>query len=1096
MPASRIVDQVAALRRSHPEAPLVLFVPRVQLGSAVEAAVARRDGGWRGLRATIPRTYAEKVASADVFASGRRQAPVDGRLFRAARLLKERPEREGDPTALPTWHLLALTVAEAIETLRLGGASVESVERRRQARGAGETLGVVVDSYRRYTDELHREGLYDDATLFQWAADRVRSGEAPDVEATVYAVIGAADLSERAADFLDALRDHARAFVRIGATAASGGRPLAPPPASAAALFAGCPRPEVASRSGVEPAPAAAEQRFVRAVGVQAEVRSVLRDVLRRGLSFDDVEIAFASERPYASLIADEAELLGDGDAPPLTLGTGVPAPHTRPGRALSGFFEWVREGFDPAVLVRLLRSRVVRTDRWLRREAPLHSVGRADPVREALAEVGTSFDAVGPADLRPHRAATLLASRSYAAGREGLLEGLRRALGAAVEEIGPAATGDTAGRQAVEAALLYGWVRDLARLLPRTGTVQTFATGARTFVEVFGPVDRPDRPEEERTIDESARSVLYERIQKLESLPVDCRGTAGEMVGLLRRWLERQKVAAQRHRPGRMHALPLESAGYSDRRHLYVVGLDSTTFGAAGPETGVLKEDDRRALTRSGEGGESGEGEEGARPAEEALWRAVRALRRHRGPATFCTRVFDVEAGEERDPSSLFLQMEREAEEDESADVDSANANSAGPGDRPVVGLVPPAGAPEAAGSGGVDPEADAPLLLSDAELWLQAVRGVPAASATENDPETARDVLAAAYPWIRNGEQARKARASGRYTEHDGLLAGGPHPSLDLLGDRPSGGALSASRLETLAETPYLYFLKYVLDVRPLDEPALDDEPWFDALRRGSMLHAIYERYVKRLKAEGEAASLEHRDALADIVDDVLAEEVEASAPPSEFAEAAARRELRSDAGTFLRAEAAREDGRTPAALELGFGFSGRRRRAGDYDDPARLTVDGRPLLLRGRIDRIDRHPGTGALALWDYKTGGTSSFDEDDPLQSGKTLQWALYAQAVEALAGADVEASGYFFASAGEVGERIAFSPAEHRPETKALLKRLAALARSGTFPVAPTLHKINRWKWEDYARLFQDLGARRDELKDKDWLDDRPAVPSF
>jgi len=91
---------------------------------------------------------------------------------------------------------------------------------------------------------------------------------------------------------------------------------------------------------------------------------------------------------------------------------------------------------------------------------------------------------------------------------------------------------------------------------------------------------------------------------------------------------------------------------------------------------------------------------------------------------------------------------------------------------------------------------------------------------------------------------------------------------------------------------------------------------------------------------------------------------------------------------------------------------------------------------------------------------------------------------------------VESSGYFFANLKEFGDRITFPPADHQTETEAILKRLAELAETGSFPVAKTLHQIDRWKWNDYSRIFQDLSDRKDELKDKDYPEGRPQPPGF
>jgi hypothetical protein len=45
---------------------------------------------------------------------------------------------------------------------------------------------------------------------------------------------------------------------------------------------------------------------------------------------------------------------------------------------------------------------------------------------------------------------------------------------------------------------------------------------------------------------------------------------------------------------------------------------------------------------------------------------------------------------------------------------------------------------------------------------------------------------------------------------------------------------------------------------------------------------------------------------------------------------------------------------------------------RSEGTPDEPVFLDVDGSPLELRGQIDRIDYHAGSGTWAVFDYKTG----------------------------------------------------------------------------------------------------------------------------
>ena len=162
-------------------------------------------------------------------------------------------------------------------------------------------------------------------------------------------------------------------------------------------------------------------------------------------------------------------------------------------------------------------------------------------------------------------------------------------------------------------------------------------------------------------------------------------------------------------------------------------------------------------------------------------------------------------------------------------------------------------------------------------------------------------------------------------------------------------------AERLETFAETPYIYFLKYVLDVEPLDEPALDDEPWLNALRRGSILHATFESFMTTLQKRGERPTAEHEALLDTTLREALNEEVQRVAPPSEVVEEAAYRRLWEDALVFLQSEAEHCRTHAPQLHEVGFGFGPYRRREGDLGAVS-LTVRGHEMELRGRIDRVD--------------------------------------------------------------------------------------------------------------------------------------------
>nr|WP_279323334.1 PD-(D/E)XK nuclease family protein [Salinibacter grassmerensis] len=1016
--------QLRTLCRAHPHAPKVVLVPRTQIGRALEDALARDADGWAGVSTRIVRHHAEQVAQPWMLASGRSELPVGGRSFLAARLL-EQLRRRGRLDGLPGPRQLADTVAEAIETLRRNGAPLADVQQRAETEDASATFRVVADCYEGYLDALDANDLYDDAQVFRWATGCVREEASPAVETSVVAVCDAVDLPEEAQKFLRAVRSEAEAFYRIGRPQSK-----APPPQTAAARFADAPLPP-----GEKENETVQEVHVRRAVGSAKEVDALVRDLLDADVPFDEVEIAVAGEQPYVSLIADRAERVGL----PVSIATGVSAGKTRTGTALLAFLEWVTEDFDPAVLIRMLRSGHLRIDR----------------MRSEI-ENGT-----GAGLLEAHEVATLLAARRYEPGRDGYAKALGAAIGeieeriAELEERGLDPERDREKRRALQ--FVARLVETLLNLVPREASVQEMAAKAQQFVERFGPVDPPaeDKPEAERTLDEAGRTVLWQRLDRLTRAPVDYEASGPQLAALLRRWLEGQYVRAEHPRPGTAHVVPLESAGYGDRPYLCVVGMDSDTLSTAAVEDAMLRDPDRRALSESLDG----ELPERRSASDEAQWHHEQALARHAGVLSLYTRVFDLDSGEERYPSPLFLRLE------ETPEVESERTE----------GIVP----------------TGERTCLNDMEAWLTVSRNRGSAG---TGASTARDALSDCYPWVRRGEEARQARQGGEYTVHDGLLEAGTYPELDFLRDRENAEPMSAGRLETFAETPYLYFLQYVLGVEPLDEPALDDEPWLNALRRGSILHATFEAFMTTLRERDVPPAPEHEPLLEDTLRAAFETEAEKVAPPSDVVEEAAFRRLREDALVFLRGET--EHCRTHAPLyhEVGFGYGPYRRDEEDFG-AVTIPVEGREMSLRGRIDRVDRRPD-GTLAVWDYKTGRASSFEEGDPVADGAQLQWALYAYALATLTDETVGASGYYFPTTRERGTRLAFDPGRHRAEVGRLLDRLRALAASGSFPMHPRARYLNAWRYRGYDRLFRDLPARSTALQAKTYPEERPTPPSF
>ncbi len=104
----------------------------------------------------------------------------------------------------------------------------------------------------------------------------------------------------------------------------------------------GSPRQEFAARA----------IHLFHAGGREAEIEEVFRRILATGAPLDQVEIACASNA-HVSLVWEKA-LRHDW---PITLGPGIPAAQTRPGRALIGLCDWIETDFSAGYFRRLLQS-------------------------------------------------------------------------------------------------------------------------------------------------------------------------------------------------------------------------------------------------------------------------------------------------------------------------------------------------------------------------------------------------------------------------------------------------------------------------------------------------------------------------------------------------------------------------------------------------------------------------------------------------------------------------------------------------------------------------------------------------------------------
>jgi ATP-dependent helicase/nuclease subunit B len=151
-------------------------------------------------------------------------------------------------------------------------------------------------------------------------------------------------------------------------------------------------------------------------------------------------------------------------------------------------------------------------------------------------------------------------------------------------------------------------------------------------------------------------------------------------------------------------------------------------------------------------------------------------------------------------------------------------------------------------------------------------------------------------------------------------------------------------------------------------------------------------------------------------------------------------------------------REHNARPWVLEASIGLDEEPRRELDCREPITLSLsDGRLIRVGGRLDRIDKllFGGSQRYAIWDYKSGSSYGFDQQNPLNQGRKLQPFLYVGMLRHRAAAigdgkdTVQSCGYFFPSPKTDGLRLQWTWAELRSGDD-VLRIICDLIAGGVF----------------------------------------------
>lgn len=282
---------------------------------------------------------------------------------------------------------------------------------------------------------------------------------------------------------------------------------------------------------------------------------------------------------------------------------------------------------------------------------------------------------------------------------------------------------------------------------------------------------------------------------------------------------------------------------------------------------------------------------------------------------------------------------------------------------------------------------------------------------------------------------------------TPHDGLVRA-EHPVLLAILERTQ----SASSLRRLLRNPLGYVWRYGMRWR---EPESGSDPLvLDALGLGDLVHMVLDRALQRLEAEGGLAAADEAR-IAGTIEAASAEvagEWEAERPvPPRIIWARTLHDARLLAGNALTME----DAHLPDARsysEVPFGGS-QPKSDGDipWDAEAPVEIPDTGFRISGYIDRLDIS-GDGHQALVrDYKTGRLPK--DTIVIDGGKELQRCLYAFAVRALLGGDVEIAASLLYLRDQVDLQLD-DPAATLEEASAYLRTARANLQAGRALMGP------------------------------------------
>lgn len=201
------------------------------------------------------------------------------------------------------------------------------------------------------------------------------------------------------------------------------------------------------------------------------------------------------------------------------------------------------------------------------------------------------------------------------------------------------------------------------------------------------------------------------------------------------------------------------------------------------------------------------------------------------------------------------------------------------------------------------------------------------------------------------------------------------------------------SASALRQFGGCPYTFFAERILRLEEIEEPTED----VDRGLLGNTVHRCLSLFFNRWREHREDMRIDEDDrdealaVLDALIDEVFEDEARLGTVGDEAVFEIERENSRLDLHAWLDWEIdnLQSEGHTASLMEQQFGY--------ERTEPVRIGEGDSQVLLRGRVDRIDRLgeiDGAPAFAVYDYKTG---SIPAKTRMKDGGDFQLPIYALA---------------------------------------------------------------------------------------------------